>query len=274
MEGRRCVGYLISVINNKGGVGKTLTTCNLAEGLGKAKKKALAVDIDSQCNATSILLPDHVDPYAVRSLYELLEPLDEEEEKDLDPEQLIYPTLCKNVTVIPNISDTANLEPELISSAPESFYRLRNRLRDFATQNYDLTILDCPPNMGTFVLCALYASDFVIVPVKAGSRFSMQGLIRATKLVAEVNKEANPDLKFLRLLINSVDKRTAVCKSVVDQLYRAFSSDQIFKTQIPINTAFEQAEALHETISRVKANASGARAFRELADEIIALLDL
>jgi len=259
------MGVIISVINNKGGVGKTTTTCNLADALGKKGEKVLVLDMDPQCNTTSLLLPP---THSIRrSVFDILE-----NDKSIEINTYVYPTTCKNVLIIPNITDTGSLEPDLISAAPDSFFNLRNRLRQYAIQNYDFTIIDCPPNMGTFVLCALYTSDFVIVPIRAGSAFSIEGLIRAVHLIKDVRNKGNPDLRFLRLLINGVDKRTSISKAIVGQLTEIFEQDQIFQTEIPINTAFEKAESSRKTIFQFDGSASGAKAYRELSQELISII--
>lgn len=260
------MGYIISIINNKGGCGKTTTTCNLADALSKKGKKVLVVDTDSQCNATSLLQQKNI---AIRnSLYNILDP-------DSDTNDLkgaVYPTACKNVLLIPNIPETANIEPDLIAETPGSFFKLRHVLRDYATTNFDFTLIDSPPNMGTFVLCSLYTADFVLVPILATSTFSVEGLLKATQLINDVKVKGNPDLRFLRLLINSVDKRTAISSQIIAEVKSTFDNKQIFETMIPINTSFQRAESQGQTIFQYDATASGARGFRDLAKEMIAIL--
>lgn len=256
------MGYIISVLNNKGGVGKTTVTCNLADSIGKLGQQVLVVDADPQANTTSLLLSKGAQ--LRKSLYDVLET----NSKPDFASGHIYGTGCKNVLLLPNISETASLEPALIGEAPESFSRLRNALRNELINKFDFIIIDCPPNMGTFVLCALFASDFAIVPILARSSFSVEGLIKAVKLIGDIRKQYNPQLRFLRLLINSVDKRTSISNSITEQISHVFESDQIFKTQIPVNTAFEKAEANKATIFQHDGTSTGARAYRELAKEL------
>lgn len=260
-------GIIISVINNKGGCGKTTTACNLADALGKKGKSVLVVDIDSQCNATTKLLPDSTN--IRKSLFELLDP----SEKNISMDEVIYPTEIKNVSVLANIGLTGNIEPDLIMNAPESFFRLREILRPYAIDNFDFTIIDNPPNMGSFVLCSLYASDCVIVPIKSGSADSVEGLSKAMQLVSSVQEKGNADLRFLRILINCFDKRTAVSRAVADQVSKMFGASKVFENVIPINTAFEKSELLKDTIFGIDSSSTGAKAFRKLAAELIAILE-
>lgn len=257
---------IISVVNNKGGVGKTTVTCNLGHALTRHDKRVLVVDMDPQCNATSMLLSGNTN--LRNSLYEILDP-----EENVNAEDCIYPSEYKNLYCVPNIAETAGLEPDLIRQSPDSFIRLREKIRDHATEHYDFTIIDCPPNMGTFVITSLYASDFVIVPNEVDSAFSLDGLIKAIGLIKDMRKSENPDLRFLRLLINKVDKRTTISKVAIQHIREIFGEDQYFNTTIPINTAFKQAEHLRQTILRCKASAPGAKAYRSLAKELLAILE-
>lgn len=260
------MGFIVSVVNNKGGVGKTTTTCNLADALGKQNKRVLVCDMDPQANTTSKLLPRNVS--INKSVFDLLDP----EQPNNNMDNFFYPTECKNVHLIPNIGKTGNIEPDLIENAPESFFKLRNELRNYAANNYDITIIDNPPNMGTFVLCSLYASDVVLIPIKAGSTDSVAGLIQATALIQKVQEKGNADLRFLRILINCVDKRTAISKAVVEQIRKTFDTDEVFTTEIPVNTAFERAESAGKTIFQTDATSTGARSFRMLGKELIKIL--
>lgn len=257
------MGFVAAIINNKGGVGKTTVVCNLAHALSLQGKRVLVVDLDSQCNATALLLPKENNP--PHSLYELLE----QDGLGRKLQDYCYPTHIERVFCLPNVPETASLEPRLIVGAPDSFFRLRRHLRDQARARFDVTIMDTPPNLGTFVLCALIAADFALVPVKAGSAFSVEGLLKAVRLVKEVQEQSNRDLRFLRLLINQVDKRTLISRTLAAQISGAFREDQVFRTSIPANTAFERAEAAGTTLLGYHPGAPGAAAFRELAQEFL-----
>lgn len=254
---------IISVANNKGGVGKTTVTCNLAHALAKEGLKVLVADIDSQCNATTLLMTRD---FALRdSMYELLSL-----EEDIDIRNCVYPTPYPNLYCLANVVETSGLEPDMIEDKSGDYMmRLRHKMRDYALENYDVTIIDTPPNMGSFVLSALYASDFAIVPIAARSAFSLEGLVRAVNLIDRIHKNRNPDLRFLRLLINEVDRRTISSKASVEHIRSSFPSDKIFETMIPVNATFHQAEAMNKTIIAHNFSSLGSKAFRSLAKEII-----
>jgi chromosome partitioning protein len=255
------MGHILAVMNIKGGVGKTTITGNLADALGRLGHRVLAVDMDSQCNTTSLLLPgEHPQQNTVRDL--------------LAQEETTLPLRKYNVSLLPNIPETATLEPQLLLSAPASYARLRRHIRDFARRHYAFTLIDNPPNMGTFVLSSLYAADGVILPLKAGSAFSVDGLLKAVRLISQVRAEANPDLSFLRLLINHMDRRTIISRNIAQEIAGAFKKDQLFRTTIPVNTAFERAESRGQTIFQFAPGASGAEAFRELARELLEICGL
>jgi chromosome partitioning protein len=260
------VGIIIAVVNNKGGVGKTTVACNLAHALGLMGKRTLVVDLDSQCNATALLVPKEDAPH--QGLYELLQ----QDGPGANLEDYLLTTRYDNVSCLPNVPETGSLEPQLILGAPESFFRLRRQIRDQARARFDFTLIDTPPNLGAFVLCALITADFALVPIKSGSAFSVAGLLKAVRLIKEVQEQSNRDLRFLRLLINQVDRRTLISRTSATQITGAFREDQVFRTTIPINTAFERAEAAGQTLLGHHPGAAGAGAFRELAQEFLDIL--
>jgi chromosome partitioning protein len=259
------LGQVMSIVNNKGGVGKTTVTVNLAHALTRRGQRVLVVDLDSQCNATSILLPRVP---GGNTLYEVFT------ESELNVGQCIYPTEYEKLFCLPNTNDTSALEPPLLKSLPESFRIIRDRIRAYAQQHYDFALLDCPPNMGFFVVSALHASDFVIVPIWAGSAFSVEGLLKAIHLIDDIRANGNPDLRFLRLLVNQVDRRTAMTKVSIDQLNKNFSAEQIFHTMIPVNAAFQRAENEGKTIIRYDPTMLGAKAYRSLAKELLEIFSV
>jgi chromosome partitioning protein len=262
------MGRIIAVMNIKGGVGKTTITGNLADALGRLGHRVLAVDMDSQCNTTSLLLPgDHPQQNTVRDLLA-------QDETGLKVRKCIVPTRLANVSLLPNTPESAKIEPQLLLSAPASYLRLRRHLRDFARRHFAFTLIDNPPNMGTFVLTSLYAADGVILPLKAGSAFSVDGLLKAVRLISQVRAEANPDLSFLRLLINQLDRRTSISRNIAQEIAGAFREDQLFRTTIPVNTAFERAESRGQTIFQFDPGATGAVAFRDLARELLDICGL
>ncbi len=179
---------IIAVVNNKGGVGKTTVACNLAHALAALGQRVLVVDLDSQCNATALMLPQKQS--LERSLYEMLA----QDNLSDSPETFLKATPSEGVFCLPNIPETASLEPQLLAAAPESYLRLRRHLRQYALEHFDITLMDNPPNLGAFVMVALTAADFALVPIKAGSAFSVAGLVKALRLIQEVNAQSNQDL--------------------------------------------------------------------------------
>lgn len=256
------MGYFISIANNKGGIGKTTASVTLSHALSarKYQKKVLLVDLDSQCNATETL----IDPESFeKSLYDLLE-------GDASINECIYPSKFPNLDILPNIEDTAGIEMELITQ--KKFKAIKELLRP-KKEDYDFIIADCPPNLLYFVYSALIASDFVIIPILASSSKSVKGLKTMIQVIDKVRESFNPDLHFLRLLINNVDKRAVTPQIIIKLINQTFSETQIFKTIIPTSTQFNHAEITNNTVINYAGGSPGAKAYRALAGELLEILE-
>lgn len=258
---------IISVINNKGGTAKTTTSVNLGVALARLGGKTLVVDVDNQCNTTDILHDGTGDPI-IKNLYDIMDPSSQE----LDINGCIYETVHDGLYLLPNIPDSAMLGPKIVMGGKKTLFLLRQRLREYALENYKFTILDCPPNLESFVISSLIASDFVIVPTMAGSRFSLNGLIKAKCFIDDIRLEHNPDLKFLKLLLTMVDSRTSICKKSISAIRKAFPIAEVFNQTIPINTDFQKAEACNQSIFKYRIGAPGATAYLHVAQEVIEIV--
>ncbi len=260
------MGHILAISNNKGGVGKSTTTANLAHALTNKKKRVLILDADSQCNLTGSFLDI---PWLGNSLLELLDG------NGVPVESCVFPAPdYERLSVLPNKPGSAALEPDLARREDYGWYLLRDRLRDYAAKNFDLTLIDCPPNLGLFSIQAMIAADFILVPVEAGSRYAVDGLDRTVETIEEI-AQADPSGqsgRFLRLLINKADRRTAVSKVTIEQIQQSYGA-RMFETIIPVNTDIQQAELLHKTVIRHASKSPGAAAFRALATELLKTLE-
>ena len=251
---------IIAVSNNKGGIGKSAISANLANAIGNKGKRVLMVDYDSQGNSSELLLGQ---TSASHTLYDVLE-------KDIPIEKAIAATSYENLDVLANESATAALEVKLYTNPKASYFLLKTLLEPIKDK-YDLILLDTAPNLGMFTIQALTAADAVIVPVDASSRHSLQGLNSAIKAIQDIGNSFNPNLRFLRAVINKVDRRTSISKAMVEQITRVWAQ-QLFSTTIPVCSAIQQAEAATETVLRFDPHSTASKRFRSLADELLAVM--
>lgn len=262
---------IISVINNKGGTAKTTTVINTGKALSILGKSVLIIDMDNQCNATDILLHRGMGQLFTKSLYDVVDPRTCAEEADI--ESCVYPTSKRDLYFIPNIPDSAILGPRIVLGGQPALFLLRERIRKFALNHFDFTFIDCPPNVDVFVIAALIASDFVIVPTMAGSKFSLNGLVKTKAFIDDIGSRYNSDLKFLKLLITMVDSRTSICKTIVNAIRKTFLDDEVFHQTIPMNTDFQKAEVFNQSIFDYRISAPGALAYMNVAEEIITIME-
>jgi len=263
-------GTIINVINNKGGVAKTATAVNAAAALARAGKKTLLIDNDTQCNATRLLLQNE---QIADSLYDIYDP----DQKEANLNNCIYVTSTKNLDCLPNKGATGSLALKMIQQmlsegTKDQLYIFRNKLRNYAINNYDFVFIDNPPNLEIFVMCALLSSDLVIVPNDSGSRASLEGLFSAVEFIAEIRNNGNPDLKLLKILVTKLNKKLLVSRSIHEQTVRYFGKERVFQTVIPINTDVQKAELEAQTVFQFRSNAPAAIAYHDLAEEIMQLI--
>ena len=158
----------------------------------------------------------------------------------------------------------------LYQDLQKSYLLLKDRVRSHALENYDFTIIDCPPTMGLWVLMALSATDAVICPVLAGSRYALKGLTATYEAINAMSQTVNTELRFLKTVINAVDMRESVSKLTVDHIKRHFEG-KCFDTLIPRSTVIQQAELNLVTTIRHAPESTAAKKYRQLAEELLGL---
>lgn len=257
---------ILSIINNKGGTQKTSTTLNLGNALANKNKKVLIIDQDPQSNSTLAMMPQALTHVGDGTLYDLYAGT-----PNVTVADCIHPTLYENLFILPNLAITATLEPAMYGNIGESYFKGRE-ITNQIKNDYDYIFYDCPPSLGLWVLIALISSDAVIVPLEAGSRYSLTGLVAAIDAIEAISKTTNPSLRFLRLLINRVDLRTSASKATVEFIRSKFGS-KVFETTIPESTQVKQAELAGKTVLRHAPQSVASRRYRELADEFLSITE-
>lgn len=251
------MGRVISVANQKGGVGKTTTTVNLSAILAEKGKKILTVDIDPQGNTTRGL---GIDKSNLESTtYELLLGTSSIEES-------IIKNVYKNLSLIPADVDLAGAEVELIGIEDSSFIMKRfiNKIKD----DYDFIIIDCPPSLSILTVNALSASDTVLVPIQC-EFFALEGLSQLMLTIELVKKRLNPDLEIEGVVFTMYDARTNLSLQVVEEVKRKLRRTNIYQTIIPRNVRLGEAPSYGLPINMYDPQSKGAVAYAQLADEVI-----
>lgn len=249
------MGKVISVANQKGGVGKTTTTVNLSTLLAKKGKKVLLIDTDPQGNATSGL---GITKELEFSVYDILV-------GDTTFDETVQDTAIKNLKICPSNISLAGAEVELVSMMSRE-QRLKVKLDEVKDQ-FDYILIDCPPSLGLVTLNAFTASDSVLIPVQC-EYFALEGLGQLLNTVNLVKKHLNKNLEIEGALLTMYDARTNLSNQVVKEVKKYFEN-KVYKTVIPRNVRLSEAPSYGMPISLYDARSKGAKAYDKLTKEFL-----
>jgi chromosome partitioning protein len=245
------MGKIISLLNHKGGVGKTTSTINIGAGLVELGKKVLLIDLDPQANLTLSLGI----PRQPITIYEAIRG-----ESDLDP----Y-TVKPGLDVVISTLDLSSAEMELISEAGREY--ILREIFDPLRDDYDYIIIDCPPSLGLLTLNALTASDYVIIPLQT-QFLAMQGLAKIKQVIQKVRLRLNKGLEICGVVATMYDARKVLNRDVVETIQKYFGP-QVFETYIRDNVSLAEAPAHGKDIFAYSRSSSGAKDYMNLAQEIV-----
>ncbi len=254
------MSVIISVVNQKGGVGKTTTAVNLAAGLSEAGKFVLLVDLDPQGNATSGLGIKYRELQS--GLYHAL--MGQSRVHDV-----IANTSHAGLRVIPATPDLAGANVELVSV--EGRERKLSDLLAEVSSAYDYVLIDCPPSLGMLTLNGLVAADHILIPVQA-EYYAMEGLGQLLKTVELVKENIKPELSVLGAVVTMFDGRNKLSEEVMNDLYKFFPNN-IFRSVIPRTVRLAEAPSFGKSIFHYEPKGKGAKAYERLSREILDFFD-
>lgn len=246
----------LAIINQKGGVGKSTTAVNLAAALGESNSRVLVVDADPQGNATSGFGIEK--PSGMLSIYDGLI-------NEVSVREIVIASAHKNVDILPASIELAGAEPELANAiARES--RLKDLLAP-VTNEYDYVLIDCPPSLGLLTINALMAADELLIPIQS-EFYALEGLSKLLDTMKLVKVRLNQKLEIFGVLLTMYDNRTTLARQVADEV-REYFQDKVFTTVIPRSVKLAEAPSYGQSILTYASSSKGAKAYRELAKEVI-----
>lgn len=250
------MGKIIALANQKGGVGKTTSTVNIAASLGIKKKKVLLIDIDPQGNATSGV---GINKREVElSSYDLITGAKKAEE-------IILKTKFHNLDIIPSNISLAGAEIELVDTK-DRINVLKKAIIELKFK-CDYILIDCPPSLGLITLNALNACDTLLIPIQC-EYFALEGLSQLMATVRQVKKIYNPSIDIEGVLLTMYDGRLNLSTQVLNEV-KKYYGDKVYKTTIPRNVRLSEAPSYGQPVYYYDKNSSGTKAYLDLADEII-----
>lgn len=250
------MGKIIAIANQKGGVGKTTTSINLAASLGVLEKNVLLIDADPQANASSGLGID-IDSVEIGS-YQVLE-------HSATAKEAILQTNSPNLDIIAAHIDLVAIEIELVDEKNRE-YMLKKSLEEIKNE-YDFIIIDCAPSLGLLTLNSLVAADSVVIPIQC-EYFALEGLGKLLNTIKSVQKIHNKDLEIEGLLLTMFDSRLRLSNQVVDEVQKHFNT-MVFETIIRRNVRLGEAPSYGESIIAYDATSKGAVNYLNFANEIL-----